>query len=214
MAGLDLGQIEDVVDQGQQIDSGVMDVAGELHLFVAQIALAVVGQELGQDQQRVEWCAQLVAHVGQEFRLVFRGQRQLLGLLLEGELGLLDLAVLGLHLLVLHRKLGGLFLQLGIGRLQFVLFRAQQLLRLAQRSRLLFEPVVGLGQLALLRLQFAGQQLRLFQQSLGAHVGPDGREDDTDRFHQLIQERALGFVELAEGGQLDHRHHFALEKSR
>jgi hypothetical protein len=105
-----------------------------------------------------------------------------------------------------------LVLQLGVGLLQLVLLGAQQFLGLAQGRGLQFQAVVGLLQLALLGLQFGGQQLRLFEQALGPHVGGDGREHDADGFHQLVEERLLGLVELAEAGQLDHRLQFAFEQ--
>src|SRR3712207_7893602 len=56
----------------------------------------VLRQQLGQDQQRVQRRAQLVAHVGQELRLVLRRQRELRGALLERDPRLLDLGVLEL----------------------------------------------------------------------------------------------------------------------
>ena len=47
-------------------------VCGELDLLVGEVAVGVVGQQPRQDQQRVQRRAQLVAHVGQELRLVLR----------------------------------------------------------------------------------------------------------------------------------------------
>ena len=75
-----------------------MDRLGELLLLGRQVALGVVREHLGEDQQAVERRPQLVRHVGQELGLVLRGQRELLGLLLERQLGQLDLAVLALDL--------------------------------------------------------------------------------------------------------------------
>ena len=49
-------------------------------------------QLVGEDQQAVERRAQLVRHVGEELGLVLRGERELLGLLLERLARLLDLA--------------------------------------------------------------------------------------------------------------------------
>jgi hypothetical protein len=112
--GLDLGQVEDVVDQPEEVRPGGVDVAGELHLLVRQVALGVLAEHLRQDEQAVQRRAQLVAHVGQELGLVLRCQRQLLGLFLEGETRLFDLDVLGLHLLVLGGEKLRLLLQLGV----------------------------------------------------------------------------------------------------
>ena len=68
--GFDLGHVEDVADQGQQVRAGGVDALGELDLLRRQVALGVVGEHLGQDQQAVQRGAELVRHVGQELRLV------------------------------------------------------------------------------------------------------------------------------------------------
>src|SRR6185312_7368912 len=81
-AGFDLRQVENVADQIQQVGAGGVDGAGELDLTRRQVALRVVGKLLAEDQDRVQRCPQLVRHVGQEFRLVLRRQRQLGGLVL------------------------------------------------------------------------------------------------------------------------------------
>ena len=80
-------------------------------------------------------------HVGEEFRLVLRRERELGGLFLERAAGLLDFLVLALHFDVSFGEL----------------------------LRLLLELLVGLLQFALLRLQFAGELLRLLQQAFGLH---------------------------------------------
>ena len=59
-AGLDLGQVQDVVDQHQQVVARRMDGLGEFHLFGGQVAVRVLAQLVGQDQQRIERRAQLV----------------------------------------------------------------------------------------------------------------------------------------------------------
>ena len=82
-----------------------MDRLGELPLLGRQVALGVVGEHLGQDQQAVQRRPQLVRHVGQELALVLRGQRELLGLLLQLLLGQLDLAILALDLRLLRGEL-------------------------------------------------------------------------------------------------------------
>ncbi len=93
-----------------------------------QVAVGVLAQLIGEDQQAVERRAQLVRHVGQELGLVLRGQRQLLGLFFERLPRLLDFLVLALDFLVLVREQARLFLQLLVGLLQFLL-PALQLLR-------------------------------------------------------------------------------------
>ena len=139
-----------------------------------------------QDQQAVERRAQLVRHVGQELRLVARGERQLLGLLLQLLLGELDLAVLALDLGLLLGQLAGLLLQL----------------------------LVGLLQLFLLRLQLFGHALRLAQQLVGAHRRLDGGDHDAQALDQLLEEGELDVGEALERRQLEHALDLALEQDR
>ena len=102
-------------------------------------------------------------HVGEEFGLVLRGQRQFGRLFLERAPGLLDFLVLALHFDVALGELLGL----------------------------LFELLVGLLQFLLLGLQFAGELLRLFQQAFGLHRGLDRVEHDADRVGELFEEGHL-----------------------
>ena len=51
--------------------------------WAVRLPSGLLGQQLGEHQQAVERRAQLVRHVGQELRLVPRGQRELLGALLQ-----------------------------------------------------------------------------------------------------------------------------------
>ena len=67
---LDLREVEDVVDQGEQIGAGPPDRLRHVDLPAGQIGFLVVAELLGEDQQRVERRAQLVRHVGQELGLV------------------------------------------------------------------------------------------------------------------------------------------------
>src|SRR5262249_56373398 len=80
---LDLGQVEDVVDQVQQILAAGEDDVRELDLLGGEVSLRVLRQLLRQDQQAVERRPQLVRHVGEELALVLGGKRQLLGLLFQ-----------------------------------------------------------------------------------------------------------------------------------
>ena len=143
-AGLDLRQVEDVVDQVEQVGAGAVDGARELDLLRREVAVGVVGELLAEDQDAVERRAQLVRHVGEELGLVLRGERELLGLLLERVPGLLDLLVLALDLDVL----------------------------LGEQLRLLLELLVGLLQLLLLRLQLRGERLRLLRAALRSACWP------------------------------------------
>ncbi len=147
-AGLDLREIENVVDEVQQVGAGRVDVAGELDLLGREVAGGVFGELLAEDEDGIERRAQLVRHVRQELGLVLRGERQLGGLFLERAAGLLDLGVLALDLGVLLGE------QLGLGA----------------------QLLVGLLQFALARLQLDGQLLRLREQAFGAHRRFDGIE--------------------------------------
>ncbi len=152
-AGFDLGQVENVADEVEQIGAGAVDGAGEFDLLAGEIAFRIVGELLAEDQDRVERRAQLVRHVGQEFRLVLRGQRQLGRLFFQRAAGLLDFLVLALDFDV----------------------------ALGELLRLLLELLVGLLQFPLLRLQFAGELLRLLEQAFGLHRRFDRIEHDADR---------------------------------
>ena len=54
LAGLDGGEVEDVVDQRQQVFAAGRDRLRVLHLLLAEVAVLVVGQELGEDLRGVE----------------------------------------------------------------------------------------------------------------------------------------------------------------
>ena len=137
-----------------------MNRAGELDLLVGQVALRILGELLAEDEDAVERRSELVRDVGEEFRLVLRGEGQLCGLVLERQPRLLDLLVLPLDLDVLFDKLLG-FLR---------------------------ERPVGLLQLLLASLELARQLLRLGQETLGLHRGLDAIEHDADTDRQLFEE--------------------------
>ncbi len=113
-----------------------MDGAGELDLLRCEVGVGVLGELLAEDQDVVQRRPELVRHVRQELRLVFRSERQFRGLFLDRAPRLLDLAV------------DAFDLDVALGEL----------------LRLLLQLLVGLLQFALLRLQFAGELLRLLQQ--------------------------------------------------
>ncbi len=167
-AGLDLRQVENVADQVQQVGARGVNGLRELDLPRAQVAVGVLGQLLAEDQDAVERRAQLVRHVREELGLVARGERQLGRLLFECAPRQLDLLVLALHFRVL----------------------------LGEQPRLVGELFVGLLQLFLLGLQFAGELLRLLQQALGAHRRFDRVEHDADGARELLEERQVRSGEL------------------
>ena len=153
-------KIENVADQVQQVGARAMNRAGELDLFRSQVAVGVVGELLAENQNAVQRRAQLVRHVGQELRLVLRGERQFLGLFFQCAAGLFDFLVLAFDFDVLFGELLRFLRQLFVGLLQFFL----------------------------LRLKFGRQLLRLLQQAFGLHRGFDTVQHDTDAGGQLFQE--------------------------
>ena len=121
-AGLDLRQVEDVGDEHQQVTAGGVDVARELDLFGRQVAGGIDRELLAQDQDAVQRRAQLVRHVGQELRLVLRGQGKFSRLVLQRPARLFDLGVL------LGQQLGLVFellvaLPQGLGALRHALLQ-------------------------------------------------------------------------------------------
>ena len=194
-AGLDLGQVEDVVDEGEQVVARSVNGLGELDLLGQEIAFAVGGELLGQDEQTVQRRAQLVRHVGHEFRLVFGGQRELCGLFFQRLAGLLHFGVLAFDFGVLFGQQLGFFLQFLVGVLQFFLAA----------------------------LQFLGERLRLLEQIFGASVSFDGIEHDADGFDELVQKGLMNMAEFFKGGQFhdrldlpfkEHRQHDDIRRRR
>ena len=219
LAGFDLRQIENVVDQVEQIRARRVDRLRELDLLLRQVLVLVLREQLGEDEQRVERRAQLVAHVRQELALVLRAERQLLGLFLERDARRFDLAVLLLDLRVLLGEQRRLLLELLVDLLQLFLLLLEQLFGLPQRARLRFELgvralelVLLLLQLLRLALQLLRQLLRLLEQLLGAHVRLNHVQHDADRLGELIEERLVDLAERQEARELDHRLHLALEQ--
>ena len=136
-AGLDFGKVEDVADQVQQVGAGALNGAREFDLLRREVAVGVIGELTAEHQNAVERRAQLVRHVGQEFRLVLGSERKFLGFFLESAASLLDFLVLALHFDVLLGELLGFLRKLLVGLLQFFLLRLKlgsQLLRLLQAA--------------------------------------------------------------------------------
>ena len=83
LAGFDLREVEDLVDELQEIVARRVDRLRELHLLGGEVPVAVLRQHLREDEQAVERRPQLVRHVREELGLVLGDELQLLGLLLE-----------------------------------------------------------------------------------------------------------------------------------
>ncbi len=59
-AGLDLGQVENVADQIEQVGAGAVNGTGEFDLLAAEIAFRIIGELLAENEDRIERRAQLV----------------------------------------------------------------------------------------------------------------------------------------------------------
>ena len=93
LAGLHLGDVEDVVDQVQQVVAGGVDGLRELDLLLGEVAVRVVGQQRP-GSASCSGRAQLVRHVGQELGLVAARALQLGRALLQLHLHLAQLVAL------------------------------------------------------------------------------------------------------------------------
>lgn len=82
-AGFDLGQVQDLVEQFQQVSTGVPDVAQVLLLPLVDLAEHALQQHFREADHRVQRCAEFVGHAGQELRLVVARDLELLALRLE-----------------------------------------------------------------------------------------------------------------------------------
>ena len=79
--GLDLRQVEDVVDQGEQVPARAEHAVERLDVLLQR--LRILPQHLGDADDGVERRAQLVAHVGEELRLVLTRLGKLPALVLD-----------------------------------------------------------------------------------------------------------------------------------
>ncbi len=197
LAGFHLGDVENVVDQVEQVVAGRIDGFGELDLLVAEVALAVLRQQLGQDQRTVQRRAQLVGHVGEEFGLVLARTLQLLGARLQLVLGLEQFVVLAVQ------RLGALG-QLLVGLLQFRLLGFQVGLGLLEHAGLLFELFVGGFQLFLLHLQLFVQLLGLGQHFLQALPVASAFDGDTEVATDPLQHLFVTLLQRPQEAQLQH----------
>ena len=59
-AGFDLGKVEDIADEIEQICSRTVDGAGKFHLFGGEIASRIFAELLPQNQNAVQGCAQFM----------------------------------------------------------------------------------------------------------------------------------------------------------
>ena len=78
---LDLGEVENVVDQREQVPARAEHPIERLDVLLQR--LGILPQHLGDADDGVERRAQLVAHAGEELRLVLAGDFELSALLLD-----------------------------------------------------------------------------------------------------------------------------------
>ena len=204
LAGLDLGNVENIVDQVEQVIAGGVDRLGEFDLLGAEVFLRVFRQQLGQDQRAVQRRAQLMGHVGEEFGLVLARTLQLFGAFFELDLRLIEFRVLKVHGVALIGQDLRLIGELLIGLLKLDLLGFQVCLGLLENPRLLFQLFVGGLELFLLDLQFFVELLGFgqhFLQALAIARGFDGRADVAgNQFKQFD----IALVERTQETQFDH----------
>src|SRR4029077_21049918 len=80
LARLDLGEIEHVIDQRQEMPAVVLDALEHTLRTVRQYPVDAVDQQFGIAEDRVQRCSELVAHISEELRFVLAWQRQLFAL--------------------------------------------------------------------------------------------------------------------------------------
>ena len=69
-ASLDPGNIEDIIDQGQQVTAALVDIPGIFEVFRrTERTVIFTAHDLGEADDGVQRRAEFVAHPGQEFRL-------------------------------------------------------------------------------------------------------------------------------------------------
>ena len=83
MPGLDLGQVEHVVDEPEQVAAVGLNALEHLAHPVGGVAVDVVENELGVAENGIQRRAQLVAHIGEELRFVLAFDLELAALLVD-----------------------------------------------------------------------------------------------------------------------------------
>ncbi len=197
MPGLDLRQVENVVDQHQKIVARRIDGARELDLLLGQPLFGIVGEQFRQDQQRVERGAQLVAHIGKEIGLVLARLFELARLQLQRGGGAFQVVALRFQRL-------RLLLELAVGLFELDLLQLEPCLGFAQRIALFLKLLVRDAQLLALRLQLAGLALRLLERILQPRAEPGGPQRDADRSARLFEQLEHQLVDGIEKAELDH----------
>src|SRR5467141_3027695 len=77
LSRLDLGQVEYVVDQLEKHYSALVDVGDVLSLIVIELAVHPLCQYFAEADDRGQWSAELMAHLGEELGLELAGSYKL-----------------------------------------------------------------------------------------------------------------------------------------
>ena len=181
LTGLHLGQIEDVVDEGEKVFAGALDRVRPTNLLGGKCIAAVVGQQTRHDQEGVERRAQLVTHVRDEFGFVTALGLQSLCLLRKDALRAGEFIALCFQLL-------GLTLELRVLLLEFRLLLLETPLTLLERAGLLLEFLVGGCKLLTMSTQLLRLALRFLQQLSYPHAIASGADSDTDAFLDTLEQ--------------------------
>ena len=83
LPGLDLGKIEDVIDQPEQMLAVALNAGQHPAHFFGRLAVDVVHDQFGIAEDGVHRRAQFVTHIGEELRLVFARFCELPALVLD-----------------------------------------------------------------------------------------------------------------------------------
>ncbi len=76
LSGIDLGEVEDIIDQRQQVMSALTDGGNIFLLFLIEWTSDLFPEALREAENRIQRRSQLMAHVGQKFILYPQGPRQ------------------------------------------------------------------------------------------------------------------------------------------
>src|SRR5882672_2086287 len=71
--GLHLREVQDVIDERQEVPPALEDVLEILLLLSVEVTEEAIEEDLGETNDGVERCSELVGHAGEEFRLVAIG---------------------------------------------------------------------------------------------------------------------------------------------
>jgi hypothetical protein len=83
LAGLDLREIENVIDQSKEMPAVGLKTFEYAQHFLGRLTISAVCHQFGVTQDGIEWCAQFVARIGQELRFMLNRILKLPALVLD-----------------------------------------------------------------------------------------------------------------------------------